>query len=488
MMTFHVFYYVNYTVSCFGAEENLVEEEPSVSKFENIITDGPLTNVDVVEENSGGEKYSCGGRVFSEHGDKNEGSEVIKVPSSDDTSGHGGCSEVAATPRHPSEGVLLQVKTVYLQRLPKSWDVEKLKETCKQYGLIKRVELFQNFGKKGNDVGFIAFTTRESALACIEGINGAQFGEVKGACRGFKDREMHRSTIGLKIIGHAQLEVAQKKAKLTGQSVTNKSEMTEEMTMPIPEQDSQFLSNKRNTEQGGSNKSQSVVVEAHDGSLPSKSGKTRRRRRKRMRGGSNKLQLIVAEAHDDCPPIKSGKTDHRGRIRKRGSHLDYNKRPSKKPYGNFQVQNKDSSRNSKRKSHFRREPGYTTNSIPYRMSYAEDYAPLSSGYPVYAGNAISRSKRPHSYMEPHAGYLEPVRIKDQYYKRLNEPSLIHYEQIHASYLEPSFRNGGLSHADYLQPAQAKDSLPHAGLIESSVKQILDVDYTTRTGAYNGVGN
>lgn len=68
------------------------------------------------------------------------------------------------------------MKTVYVKGLTKSWDVEKLKEICKQYGEIKTVKLARNFGAIHKDFGFIAFTSHESAFACVEGINNTQFG------------------------------------------------------------------------------------------------------------------------------------------------------------------------------------------------------------------------------------------------------------------------------------------------------------------------
>ena len=68
------------------------------------------------------------------------------------------------------------MKTVYVEGIPKSWDVQKLKEICEQYGETKKVKILRNFGNKGKDFGFISFTTRESAVACVGGMNKLQFG------------------------------------------------------------------------------------------------------------------------------------------------------------------------------------------------------------------------------------------------------------------------------------------------------------------------
>lgn len=47
---------------------------------------------------------------------------------------------------------------------------------CEQYGETKKVKISRNFGHKGKDFGFISFTTRESAVACVGGMNKLQFG------------------------------------------------------------------------------------------------------------------------------------------------------------------------------------------------------------------------------------------------------------------------------------------------------------------------
>jgi len=67
---------------------------------------------------------------------------------------------------------------VYVECIPSSWDEEKLKELCKEYGNIDRVEIIRKLNKtKRKDFAFIEFSSRENALACIEGINSAQIGE-----------------------------------------------------------------------------------------------------------------------------------------------------------------------------------------------------------------------------------------------------------------------------------------------------------------------
>ncbi|XP_057477022.1 uncharacterized protein LOC130764734 isoform X1 [Actinidia eriantha] len=83
----------------------------------------------------------------------------------------------APIPMHPNEEVLSQVKTVYVKGLTDAWNQEKVKEICKPYGEVVKVTLSQSLGTKRKDYGFITFTSRESALACVGGINNAHIGE-----------------------------------------------------------------------------------------------------------------------------------------------------------------------------------------------------------------------------------------------------------------------------------------------------------------------
>eukprot|EP00262_Sarcandra_glabra_P021320 TRINITY_DN8956_c0_g1_i2.p1 TRINITY_DN8956_c0_g1~~TRINITY_DN8956_c0_g1_i2.p1 ORF type:complete len:665 (+),score=148.07 TRINITY_DN8956_c0_g1_i2:233-2227(+) len=90
----------------------------------------------------------------------------------------------------PDEEVMSQVKSVFLDGLPTSWDEEQVREQFKKYGEIDNVQLARNMPTaKRKDFGFINFTTREAASACIEEVNkdgigeGAQKVSVKATLR-----------------------------------------------------------------------------------------------------------------------------------------------------------------------------------------------------------------------------------------------------------------------------------------------------------------
>ncbi|CAL9066719.1 unnamed protein product [Musa banksii] len=78
---------------------------------------------------------------------------------------------------HPSEEVTLQVKTVYIESIPDFWDGKKIKEICQHYGEVEKVQLFKKSTTKKKNFAFVEFTSRESAVACMEGVNSAQNGE-----------------------------------------------------------------------------------------------------------------------------------------------------------------------------------------------------------------------------------------------------------------------------------------------------------------------
>eukprot|EP00268_Persea_americana_P002675 TRINITY_DN10833_c0_g1_i15.p1 TRINITY_DN10833_c0_g1~~TRINITY_DN10833_c0_g1_i15.p1 ORF type:complete len:627 (-),score=140.87 TRINITY_DN10833_c0_g1_i15:768-2648(-) len=78
----------------------------------------------------------------------------------------------------PDEEVMAQVKSVFLDGLPASWDETDVYEHFKKYGEIENVQLARNMPTaKRKDFGFIGFRTREAAMACIDDVNEKGIGE-----------------------------------------------------------------------------------------------------------------------------------------------------------------------------------------------------------------------------------------------------------------------------------------------------------------------
>ncbi|XP_021285586.1 heterogeneous nuclear ribonucleoprotein Q-like isoform X3 [Herrania umbratica] len=282
------------------------------------------------------------------------------------------------TPVHPREEARLQVKTIYIERIPKSWDVQKLKTICEQYGQTKKVKISRNFGNKGKDFGFISFTTRESAVACLKGMNNVQFGGgikvkayiarplvgwhlQKSTCGRMKPYKRCRSTGGWKTKGHAKSEGAEKKSDMNAQTViyNSKTKGTEEKAAAVVHKNNQDPSNSNHTIEGEINEQESIPPQAYGAGLYA----------------------------------KPKKTDDKRKNRKRQRDPMYSKRLSKKLKGSSHGRPSHSSRSSKSRSYLRKGPNRSGNSVAYGIPYKEAYVAPRSGYPSYAYGAISESKR-----------------------------------------------------------------------------------------------
>lgn len=69
----------------------------------------------------------------------------------------------------PDEDVMAQVKSVFVNILPPTWNEEHVKEHFGKFGEIERVVLSCNMqSAKRKDFAFVNYTTREAAIACIE--------------------------------------------------------------------------------------------------------------------------------------------------------------------------------------------------------------------------------------------------------------------------------------------------------------------------------
>lgn len=78
----------------------------------------------------------------------------------------------------PDEELMAQVKAVFLDGLPASWDDERVKEELKQYGEIEKVQLSKNMSSaKRKDYGFVHFSSREEAQACVDALKISEIGE-----------------------------------------------------------------------------------------------------------------------------------------------------------------------------------------------------------------------------------------------------------------------------------------------------------------------
>ena len=79
----------------------------------------------------------------------------------------------------------MQVKSVFVDGMPPSWDESKVREHFVQYGEIERVVLAKdNPNSKRNDYAFVNYASRESAVTCVEALKNGELpdGDNKVRC------------------------------------------------------------------------------------------------------------------------------------------------------------------------------------------------------------------------------------------------------------------------------------------------------------------
>ncbi|KAF6158877.1 hypothetical protein GIB67_012294 [Kingdonia uniflora] len=78
----------------------------------------------------------------------------------------------------PDDAVMAQVKVVFVDGLPPSWDEDRVKEHLQKFGEIEKIELARNMpSAKRKDFGFVTFATHDVAVSCAGALNNAELGE-----------------------------------------------------------------------------------------------------------------------------------------------------------------------------------------------------------------------------------------------------------------------------------------------------------------------
>ena len=82
----------------------------------------------------------------------------------------------------------LQVKTVFVDSLPPSWDEVYVRDLLKKYGEIEKIELAKDMpAARRKNYGFVTFSTHAAAVECADSITSAGLGEGdKKVCLAFK--------------------------------------------------------------------------------------------------------------------------------------------------------------------------------------------------------------------------------------------------------------------------------------------------------------
>ncbi|XP_044961559.1 nucleolin-like isoform X2 [Hordeum vulgare subsp. vulgare] len=261
--------------------------------------------------------------------------------------------ESAQIPTESSQelAMQMQVKTVYLEHIPLSWDKSKVKECCKAYGVIQDVHILKKSKAK---ISFVEFSSRKSALACVEGINSANIGgELKLAAslaRPRREIQLDKKSAkgGVKVNSDAT-------SKDTNNSIKKKNQNREVVVKDSPHK----------LRKGDVSKLTSHVdVKVPQSSNPSKG---KRKAGKTENTAVNERLPKRARKNRDVLTKPSNRTSHGGYARV--------------PYAG------ESSGNIKR---------------PGRSRYVTG----NQSYPI--AGASSRSKPNARDLEPHAGYIPPT--------------------------------------------------------------------------------
>lgn len=406
----------------------------------------------------------------------------------------------AQTPMHPNEEVLSQVKTVYVEGLTDAWNEGKLIENFKQYGEVVTVKLSRNLGTRRKDYGFVTFSSRESALACVEGINSARIGEgdvkvtASIAKPHFKGRLQKQGTRGgFKVTGSTEGPPTKEESGRENKAVSPKmkghakSKKVKKKANMLAEVKGKALCEQEID--GGSKPNKHQTVTEDQFVLPSSKLEKKSRKRKNL------------HSQDEG----RGKT---------GADHGHNDKRLKRQMGNKGGRKNNDSRKPKRHLHTRKGSNYGADSIKYRNPQVPGFNTSSVSYrsPAYTAT-MSGSKRPYADMEPHAGYLEPVARKQgrsssgylepsvaMLYQPLagyresavvtqsqpqtgyREPAVIKYSIAHARYCTPAVGTYGQPPVGYLEPAVGSQSRAHAVYSESAVLKYSHDPYSRRAVA------
>ncbi|KAL6007967.1 hypothetical protein ACLOJK_033472 [Asimina triloba] len=358
----------------------------------------------------------------------------------------------APSSMHPSEEALSQVKTVYVEGIPDSWDEQKVTEHCKQYGEIENVQLSKNFNtSKRRDFGFIAFMTRESAMACVEGINNAQLGEGEAKVKANLAKPQNKGRLaklgargGFRVkkdgdhggeAGHSNTKGYVNFKGYDGKGKGHFKSKNDKWHKPS------FGGGRGNQGYGGGRGHQGFGGgrghqgygggrgnqgygggrgnQGYGGGRGQQGGGRGRGGGRGYGGGGGRGQ-----GGGRGPPQFRQKREEQFRGGKRGGGGIDNARPQKKARGN--MHGKPNNFVNQKNSRFGKpRPNFSAHPAAYGDPYAQAYGAPETSYQGQAYGAPSGSKRPYLEMDPHGGYAEAaakqVRVQYGYAQSVGGP-------------------------------------------------------------------
>ncbi|CAK8542587.1 unnamed protein product [Lathyrus sativus] len=133
-------------------------------------------------EDGNNEGTNCGFALleFSSHSDAKEA--YKRLQKTDVVFGVGKPAEVSFADSFDDleDDIMAQVKTVFIDLLPPSWDEDYVRGLLKKYGEVEKVELAKNRpAARRKNYGFVTFATHAAAAECAESITGSGLGKGK---------------------------------------------------------------------------------------------------------------------------------------------------------------------------------------------------------------------------------------------------------------------------------------------------------------------
>ncbi|KAI7751576.1 hypothetical protein M8C21_004142 [Ambrosia artemisiifolia] len=327
------------------------------------------------------------------------------------------------TPK-PSDEDLSQVNEVHLEGVTKDWTEEKVKDICKQYGEILKINLRPKTRSKNKDFGFVTFSSSESALACVEGINNTAFGvepKIKASIAKAQQKGLNQKQGfhgGYKV--EKQSENSNKKSQPKSSKMKGGLNPQQTKTNKKYPSKNKMKDNTVKPQQKGPQKidgetSKEAELSKMKGDNDSQHG--RRKRKANSEQKSNARDMGTPKKPRNGGQGQNSQSASKARSHKRkkapgnevredrGNRNAHGKKSFKKQKGNMHGRERDNYRKPKGDAHTRR--GYDDYRTP--TGYTDPYAPKYNAYHVAPDHSLST--RRYKEMEPHAGYIEPAFAK-----------------------------------------------------------------------------
>nr|GEZ25192.1 nucleotide-binding, alpha-beta plait [Tanacetum cinerariifolium] len=393
-------------------------------------------------------------------------------------------------------------------------DVGQVKEICEKYGEIVKIDLHMSSKPKHKDFGFVTFSSRKSALACVEGINTTGIvGETKiiaSIARATKKQGLH---------GGAKNEKKNEVTKLDKEGeVSNKASDRKSIKMKGVLNSQQTNINgkdsSKNKIKAGIGKPQrkglvkkqnfGEAVKGEKQSHPSKKDGESSKPKNKRKASSEKNSIAPPDLRqggqgNSKKPKKGGegqnnKTNPKAGNNKRKQAPAYEgredrdnrnahgKQPLKKHKGGMHGRERDNYRNPQSDARVIRGHDDYRNSTRYVDPYAPTYAASTSA--TYHLGSDSVSARQRQEMEPHAGYIQPAAKHSQSYSGYIQPAVRQHQPV---YLESASTSQSYSryldhpvmtqsHRRYIETPAVSEVQPYRGYRQSEIVQIAHDPY------------